>query len=102
MKDLNNYLTESSKFSTTEMMEDIKKVKDAYELKDKKAIAEKYGIQSKKAAEIEHGILVKAAEDRASRTKFDELDVRMFRLLSNYVDMYNKLADYLSQETEAF
>ena len=102
MKDLNKYITESSKISTAEMMEDIKKIRDAYELKDKKAIAEKYGIQSKKAAEIEHGILVRAAEDRATRTKFDELDVRMFRLLSNYVDMYNKLIEYFENEPEAF
>ena len=102
MKSLNTYLNESSKFTATEMMEDIKKVRDAYELKDKKAIAEKYGIQSKKIAEIEKGILQKAAEERATRTKFDKLDIQLFRLHTNYVDMYNKLTEFLELEPEAF
>jgi hypothetical protein len=102
MKALNTYINESSKFSAAEMMEDIKKVRDAYELKDKKAIAEKYGIQSKKIAEIEKGILQRAAEERATRTKFDTLDISLFRLYSNYVDMYNKLSEYLELEPEGF
>lgn len=102
MKALNTYLMESSKITTAEMIEDIKKVRDTYELKEKKAIAEKYGIQSKKAGEIEHGILVKAAEERSTRKNFDQLDVKMFRLLSNYTEMYNKLVEYLENEPEEF
>jgi len=102
MKALNTYITESSKITAAEMIEDLKKLRDAYELKDKKAIADKYGIKSKKAAEIEKGILLRAAEDRATRKKFDELDIRLFRLHTNYVEMYNKLAEYLELEPEAF
>lgn len=102
MKDITTYISQSSQFTNEEMMEDIKKVRDAYELKDKKAIADKYGIQSKKISEIERGILLKAAEARMTRKQFDKLDVQMFRMLSNYVDMYNKLAEYLENEPEAF
>lgn len=102
MKDITTYISQSSQFTNEEMIEDIKKVRDAYELKDKKAIADKYGIQSKKISEIERGILLKAAEARTTKKQFDKLDVELFRQLSNYVDMYNKLAEYLENEPEAF
>ena len=102
MKDLESFVSEVSKITVAEMLEDIKKVRDAYELKEKKAIADKYGIQSKKIAEIEHGILIKAAEDRATRKTYDGNDIKAFRQLTNMPEIYNKLEAFLKQEPEAF
>ena len=102
MKNLESFVSEASKITVAEMLEDIKKVRDAYELKEKKAIADKYGIQSKKIAEIEHGILIKAAEDRATRKTYDENDIKAFRQLTNMPEIYNKLKAFLKQEPEAF
>ena len=102
MKNLESFVLESSKISVAEMLEDIKNVNNAYELKEKKAIADKYGIQSKKIKEIEHAILIKAAEDRATRKTYDENDIKAFRQLTNMPEIYNKFEAWLKLEPEEF
>jgi hypothetical protein len=84
LTDMDQPQATSTNISIEEMMEDIKKLNDySIENAEKKAMATKYGIQSRKAAEIEHAILVKAAEDRATRKSFTELDITMFKRLIN-------------------
>ena len=103
LADMDQPQATSTNISVEEMMEDIKKLNDySIENAEKKAMATKYGIQSRKAAEIEHAILVKAAEDRATRKSFTELDITMFKRLSNCPEIYGKMESFLQLEPEAF
>ena len=93
----------STNISVEEMMEDINKLNDySIDNAEKKALAAKYGIQSRKGAEIEKRILTVAAEDRANRTTFSELDITMFKRLTNCPELYSKMEPFLQLEPEAF
>lgn len=91
-----------SKFTVTEMLEDIKSVKNCLTTAEKKVFVDKYGLTAKKIGDIVNGILLLCKRDRSSRSKFDETDIMAFMMLSNYPGTYKKMENCLIDENIKF
>ena len=91
-----------SKFTVTEMLEDIKSVKNCFTMSEKKVYTDKYGLTAKKIGDIVNGILLLCKKDRSTRNKFTPEDVRAFMLLADYPGSYKKLENFLLDENINF
>lgn len=100
MKDLKNYINESSKVNTREeCINDYNLVEDC-DNATKKAIAAKYGIESSKKDVIRHEILIRMREIRKSTKKYDEEDARYFMRLEDWSPL--KMTAFLAEESMRF
>lgn len=100
MKDLKNYINESSKVNTREeCINDYDLVEDC-DNATKKTIAAKYGIESSKKDVIRHEILIRMREIRKSTKKYDEEDARYFMRLEDWSPI--KMPAFLAEESMRF
>lgn len=100
MKDLVNYINEA-KYSFSELTVDYDAIEYAYTKAEKKTIADKYGCTSMKKTDIQSAILDAIRNERSSRKKFTDEDVRWYHRLGMY-DLYKKQAELMSKESKDF
>jgi len=100
MKDLAKYITEG-KLTFAQMTADYDAVEYADTKAEKKAIADKYGCTSVKKVDIQEAILQAIRDERNSRKKFTDEDVRWYHRLGMY-DLYKKAEEQMSKESKEF
>lgn len=100
MKDLDKYILEN-KLSFSEMTDDYDAIEYADTKAEKQKIGTKYGCTSVKKADIQNAILNAIRDERNSRDKFTDEDVRWYHRLGMY-DLYKKQVELMAKESKEF
>lgn len=88
-------------FTDEELMDDYSEVGGAYTKAEKEKFAMKYGINTNKIREIQIVILNYLRDNRQKKKEFEITDFQNFTRY-DLPEKYEKLEEYLDQETEEF